>query len=48
MAMKGSRSESQKEWSVEISVGKMQVPHTKRIIGNLAKYDAIIRMPLLM
>jgi len=29
MAMKGSRSESQKECSVEISVGKMKLPNTK-------------------
>jgi len=48
MAMKGSRSESQKECSVEISVGKMKVPNTKMIIGNLAKYDALIGMPFLM
>jgi len=33
MAMKGSRSESQKECSVEISVGKMKIPNTKMIIG---------------
>jgi len=46
--MKGSRSESQKECSVEISVGKMKVPNTKMIIGNLAKYDALIGMPFLM
>ena len=48
MAMKGSRSERQKECSVEISVGKMKVPNTKMIIGNLAKYDALIGMPIHM
>jgi len=48
MALKGSRSESQKECSVEISVGKMKVPNTKMIIGNLAKYNALIGMPFVM
>jgi len=47
MAMKGSRSESQKKCSVEISVGKMRVPNTTMIIGNLPKYDALIGMPFL-
>jgi len=37
MAMKRSRSKSQKEYSVQISVGKMEVPNTKMIIGNLVK-----------
>ena len=46
--MKRSRSESQKECSVEIWVGKMKVPSAKIIIGNLAKYDALIGMPFLM
>jgi len=48
MAMKELRSESQEECSVEILVGKMKVPNTKMIIGNLAKYDALIRMPFLI
>jgi len=48
MAMEGSRSESQKEYSVEISVGKMKVPNTKMIIRKLANYDALIGMPLLI
>jgi hypothetical protein len=47
MAMKGSRSESQKECQVEVSVGKMKVPNTKMIVGSLAKYDALIGMPFL-
>jgi len=37
MAMKGARSESQKECSVEILVWKMKMANTKMIIGNLAK-----------
>jgi len=48
MAMKRSRSESQKECSVEILVGKMQVPNTKMIVGNLAKYNALIGMLFLI
>jgi len=48
VAMKGLRSESQKECSVAILVGKMRVPNTKMIIGNLAKYDALIGIPFLM
>jgi len=48
MAMNGSRSESQKECSVEILVGRMRVPNTEMIFGNLAKYDALVGMPFLM
>jgi len=48
MAMKRSRSESQKEGSVEILVVQMKVPNTKMIIGNLAKYNALIGMPFIM
>jgi len=47
MAMKGLRSESQKECSVEILVGEMKVLNTK-IIRNLVKYDALIEIPFLM
>jgi len=48
IAMKGSRSESQKECTIEVSVGKMKVSSTKMIMGNLAKYDILIGMPFLM
>jgi hypothetical protein len=44
MAMKGSRSESQKEDQIDVVVGKMKLPNTKMIVGSLAKYDALIGM----
>ena len=33
---------------MEISVGKMKVPNTNMIIGNLVKYDALIGIPFIM
>ena len=47
MAMKGSRSESQKEYLVNIAVDKLQTKGNKMLVGNLAKYDALIGMPFL-
>ena len=47
MAMKGSRSESSKECTVNLTVGKLQTKGNKMLVGNLAKYDAIIEMPFL-
>jgi predicted aspartyl protease len=47
MAMKGSRSESHKECLVDISAGGMHIKGTEMLVGNLAKYDALIGMPFL-
>jgi len=51
MAMKGSKSGSQKECLVDISVelpgGSMHTKGNKMIVGNLAKYDALIGMSFL-
>jgi len=47
MAMKGSRSESNKECTVNLTVGKLQTKGNKMLVGNLAKYDALIGMPFL-
>jgi len=47
MAMKGSRFESHKECTVDLVVGKLQTKGTKILVGNLAKYDALIGMPFL-
>src|SRR6195952_3899516 len=47
MAMKGSRSESHKECIVNLSVGKLQTTGNKMLVGNLAKYDALIGIPFL-
>jgi len=47
MAMKGSPSESNKECTVDLVVGKLQTKGNKIIVGNLAKYDALIEMPFL-
>ena len=47
MAMKGSRSESQKDCVVSITAGSFQTKDTKMLVGNLAKYDALIGMPSL-
>ena len=47
MAMKGSRFESHKECIVNLSVGKLQTTGNKMLVGNLAKYDALIGMPFL-
>jgi len=47
MAMKGSRSESNKECTVDLAVGKLDTKGNKMRVGNLAKYDALIEMPFL-
>ena len=47
MPMKGSRSESQKDCTVNITAGSFQTKGTKMIVGKLAKYDALIGMPFL-
>jgi len=47
MAMKGSRSESNKEYTIDLAVGKLDTKGNKMLVGNLAKYDALIGMPLL-
>ena len=44
MAMKRSQSESQKDYVVSITAGSFQTKDTKMIVGNLAKYDALIGM----
>ena len=45
MAMQGSRSESHKECRVDLAVDKLQMNGNKMLVGNLAKYDALIGMP---
>jgi len=47
MAMKGSRSESNKECTVDLPLGKLHTKGNKMLVGNLAKYDALIGMPFL-
>ena len=47
IAMKGSRSESNQECTVNLAVGKLQTKGNKMLVGNLAKYDALIAMPFL-
>jgi len=47
MAMKGSRSESNKECTVDLAVGKLHPKGNKMLVGNLAKYDALIGMSFL-
>ena len=47
MAMKGSRSESHKKCTVDLAVNKLQTKGNKMLVGNLAKYDALIGMPFL-
>ena len=47
MAMKGSRSESNKECTVDLAVGKLLTKGNKMLVGNLEKYDALIGMPFL-
>jgi len=44
MAMKGSRSKSHKESTVDL-VGKLPTKGNKMLVENLAKYDALIGMP---
>ena len=47
MAMKGSQSESHKECTVDLAVDRLQTKGNKMLVGNLAKYDALIGMPFL-
>ena len=47
MAMKGSRSEGHKECTVDLAVDQLQTKGNKMLVGNLAKYDALIGMPFL-
>jgi len=47
MAIKGSQSESHKECTVDLAVGKLQTKGNKMLVGNQAKYDALIAMPFL-
>ena len=47
MARKGGRSQSNKECTVDLAVGKLQAKGNKILVGNLAKYDALIGMPFL-
>ena len=47
IAMKGSWLESQKDCIVSIMAGSFQIKDTKMLVGNLAKYDALIGMPFL-
>jgi len=47
MALKGSRSESNKECTVELAVGKLHTKGNKMLVGNLVKYDALTGMPFL-
>ena len=47
MAMKGSRSESNEECTVNLTVGKLQTKGNKMLVGKLVKYDALIGMPFL-
>ena len=47
MAMRESRSGNHKECIVDLSVDKLQTKGNKMLVGNLAKYDALIGMPFL-
>jgi len=47
MAIKGSRSESNKECTVDLAVGKLHTKGNNMLVRNLAKYDALIGMPFL-
>jgi len=47
IAMKGSRSESNKECTVNLTVGKLQPKGNIMLVGNLAKYNVLIGMPFL-
>ena len=44
LAMKGSKSESHKECVVDILVDNLKTKGNKMLVGNLAKYDALIGM----
>jgi len=45
MAMKGSRSESNKECRDDLAVEKLKTKGNKMLVGNLVKYNALIGMP---
>jgi len=45
--MKGSRSESNKECTVDLAVGKLHIKGNKMLVGNLAKYNTRTEMPFL-
>jgi len=47
MAMKRSQSKSHKECTVDLAVGKLLTKGNKMLVGNLAKYDALIGMSFL-
>jgi len=47
MAMKGSQSTSSKQCVVNIESGKMRTRNNRMIVGNLAKYEALIGMEFL-
>jgi len=44
MAMKGSQYTSSKQCVVDVEIGKMRTRNNRMIVGNLATYDALIRM----
>jgi len=48
MAMKGSQSTSSKQCVVDIEIEKMRTRNNRIIVGNLTKYDAMIRMEFLL
>src|SRR5207302_9880431 len=45
--MKGSHSNSQKQCKVDIEIGRMVKWDNTMMVGNLAKYDALIGMPFM-
>jgi len=47
MAMKGARSESNKECTLNLAVGTLQTKGDKILVGNPARYDALIGVPFL-
>ena len=47
MAMKGSRSESHKEYTVDLVVDKLQTKRNKMLVETLVKYYVLIGMPFL-
>ena len=44
LAMKGSRSESHKECTIDLAVDRLQTKEDKMLVVNLAKYAALIGM----
>jgi len=44
MTMNRSRSESHKECTFDIALGKLQTKGNKMLVGNVTKYDALIGM----